>query len=46
MANLSLTLPKDYLARLDQERGDVSRTKYVVRLLEEKWGIPEEDRVK
>jgi metal-responsive CopG/Arc/MetJ family transcriptional regulator len=32
-ANVTLTLPQPLITQIDEQRGDVNRSKYVVRLL-------------
>jgi hypothetical protein len=32
--NISLTLPEGWIQKIDRERGDINRSKYILRLLE------------
>ena len=34
---VSLTFPKEILAKIDESRGDVSRSRYVLRLIEKAY---------
>ena len=36
-ANVCLTLPMDVLTKIDQSRGDVSRSRYILRLVEKAY---------
>jgi metal-responsive CopG/Arc/MetJ family transcriptional regulator len=33
------SLPKELMDRIDKDRGDISRSRYILRLLEKHWGI-------
>ena len=35
--NITLTLPEKIIDKIDKERGDVNRSKYVLRLLEKAY---------
>lgn len=37
MRRLSLTLPEQIVQRIDSEKGDVNRSRYVLRLLEKAY---------
>jgi metal-responsive CopG/Arc/MetJ family transcriptional regulator len=34
---VSLTFPKEILAKIDESRGDISRSRYVLRLIEKAY---------
>ena len=36
---ISITLPKDILAKIDQTKGDVNRSRYILRLVEKAYGV-------
>lgn len=39
MRRVTITLPDDILARVDNERNDVTRSRYVLRLLEKAFQL-------
>jgi hypothetical protein len=36
-ANVCLTLPKEMLSKIDESRGDVSRSRYILRLVQKAY---------
>lgn len=36
---ITITLPKELAARIDKERGDVSRSLFIRRVLEREYGV-------
>jgi len=41
---IGISLPKDILSRIDSDRGDVSRSKYLLRMLEKTYLIGEDKK--
>ena len=39
-----LSLPEEFLERIDRERGDVPRSRYVLRLIEKSYGGDSDER--
>jgi metal-responsive CopG/Arc/MetJ family transcriptional regulator len=43
---VNISIPGVLAERIDKERGDVSRSRFVLRLLEKAYGIKKEERMK
>jgi metal-responsive CopG/Arc/MetJ family transcriptional regulator len=43
---VNISLPGNLAERIDRERGDVTRSRFVTRLLEKAYGVKKEEKVK
>jgi metal-responsive CopG/Arc/MetJ family transcriptional regulator len=44
--NISISLPTKLIEKIDKARGDVARSRFIARLLEQTFDIPQKERVK
>jgi hypothetical protein len=42
---IGISLPKEFMKRIDGERGDIPRSKYVLRILEKQYTIEEKNAI-
>jgi len=40
---VGISFPKDVLERIESERGNIPRSRYIVDILRRFWGLPEDE---